>query len=148
MKRKSRPHITLKELKASTVAGLNAAAIRELEQPAKKKNWVQLPGEKCPQAQWMWAQLAAWSLYTGIQVVDELRFSPVRRFRFDFALPEHKIGIEYEGLMSEKSGHTTIAGYTKDTEKYNLAAAEGWRVIRFTVKNYRTVITELKKLIG
>lgn len=120
--------------------------IRELEQPKKKTN-MPLPGEKCLQAQWMWGQLAAWSLHTGIHVVDELRFSPVRRFRFDFAVPDHKIGIEYEGLVSEKSGHTTLAGYTKDTEKYNLAISEGWRVIRFTVKNYRAVITELEKLI-
>ncbi|MBC9913145.1 hypothetical protein ICL55_22085 [Chitinophaga varians] len=96
----------------------------------------------------MWGQLAAWSLHTGIRVVDELRFSPSRRFRFDFAIPDHKIGIEYEGLMSEKSGHTTLAGYTKDTEKYNLATAEGWRVIRFTVNNYKTVIAELEKLVA
>lgn len=34
MKKRSKGHITLSELKASTVAGLNEAVIRELEQPA------------------------------------------------------------------------------------------------------------------
>lgn len=138
--KKSKGHMTLKELEESTVAGLNAEAIRALKGVKKKS-------EPVKPTQWMWGQLVAWSLQTGNIVVDEHRFSTERKFRFDFCVPHLKIGIEYEGLMSEKSGHTTLAGYTKDTEKYNLAAAEGWRVIRFTVKNYKKVIEELQKLV-
>lgn len=141
------PRMKLMELENSKVAGINKEVIAALKKPEKKKQKSPLPGERCHQAQWMWGQLVAWSLYTGIQVVDEHQFHPVRKFRFDFAVPAYKIGIEYEGLMSEKSGHTTLSGYTKDTEKYNLAVSEGWRVIRFTVKNYKTVITEVEKLI-
>jgi len=140
--------MTISQLENSKVAGINREAIAALKKPEKKKRESLLPGERCHQAQWMWGQLAAWSLSTGIQVVDEHKFSDGRKFRFDFAVPAHKIGIEYEGLMSEKSGHTTLSGYTKDTDKYNLATAEGWRVIRFTVKNYKTVISELEKLIN
>lgn len=140
--------MTLQDLEKSPAAMVNKEVIEALKKPEKKKRKSLLPQERCQQTQWMWGQLVAWSLYTGIQVVDEHKFNDERRFRFDFAVPSLKIGIEYEGLMSEKSGHTTLSGYTKDTEKYNLAAAEGWRVIRFTVKNYKTVISELEKLIG
>lgn len=65
---------------------------------------------------------------------EEYRFHPVRLFRFDFALPHLKIAIEVEGGVfgRAKSRHTTGSGYTRDCVKYNLAAAEGWRVLRFT----------------
>jgi len=47
--------------------------------------------------------------------------------------------------MSEKSRHTSISGYTKDTEKYNLAGSCGWQVRRFTALNYKDLLTELNK---
>lgn len=78
--------------------------------------------------------------------VQELQFSNTRKFRFDWAVPSLKIAIEYEGLMSEKSGHTTIHGYTKDCIKYNLAALEGWKVLRYTALNYQEMPTDLKNL--
>ena len=42
---------------------------------------------------------------------------------------------EYEGIMSEKSRHTNILGYSKDAEKYNLAQSLGWKVFRYTAIN-------------
>jgi len=83
---------------------------------------------------------------------EEHRFHPVRRFKFDIALVEYKIAIEYEGLNSVKSGHTTALGYTKDCIKYNLATLCGWRVLRYTAiednyKNMMRDIIDLKKLI-
>lgn len=91
-----------------------------------------------------------WWLYAiyGDLVVTELRFDKKRRFRFDIAIPDAKIGIEYEGLNSEKSGHTTLVGYTSDTEKYNLAAEQGWRVYRYTVVNYKNVINDIEKVLN
>jgi hypothetical protein len=83
----------------------------------------------------------------GIDFVIEYRFHDDRKFRFDFAIPELKIAIEYEGLLSEKSGHTTLGGYTSDCEKYNLAVTEGWRLLRYTAINYRDFITDIQKLI-
>jgi very-short-patch-repair endonuclease len=64
--------------------------------------------------------------------VQEYKFMEKRRFRFDFAYPVQKIAIEIEGGLYGKSRHTSIDGYTKDCDKYNLAALEGWRVFRFT----------------
>ena len=78
------------------------------------------------------------------EYVEELQFHDVRQFRFDWAIPQWKLAIEYEGLMSKKSGHTTIGGYTKDCIKYNLAQLEGWKVLRYTAKNYQQLSNDLK----
>ena len=79
--------------------------------------------------------------------VEELEFHPSRKWRFDWAIPSLKIAIEYEGIFSKKSGHTTISGYTKDCEKYNAAQILGWKVLRYTAKNYQGLGNDLKKLI-
>ncbi len=68
---------------------------------------------------------------------SEYRFHGERMWRFDLAIVDRKIGIEYEGLVSQKSGHTTLTGYTGNCEKYNQAQLDGWRVFRFTVLNYK-----------
>lgn len=81
----------------------------------------------------------------GIEFVTEEEFSDERRFRFDIAILDKRIGIEYEGLMSKKSRHTTISGFTRDTTKYNLAQSEGWKVYRYTCKNYKEFENDLKK---
>lgn len=78
-----------------------------------------------------------------VPFVEELVFLKGRRFRFDFAIPDHKIGIEYEGINSHKSRHTSITGYTKDTEKYNLAVCNGWKVLRYTALNYTDMRRDL-----
>lgn len=78
------------------------------------------------------------------EYVDELQFHHKRKFRFDWAIPEWKIAIEYEGIFSKKSGHTTVSGYTKDCEKYNLATLEGWKILRYTAKNYKELGNDLR----
>jgi len=83
-----------------------------------------------------------------VPMVKEYKFLPNRRFKFDFALIHHKIAIEYEGLVSEKSRHTTITGYTRDTEKYNLALLNGWRVLRYTALNYQNLRSDVLKLLA
>ena len=79
--------------------------------------------------------------------VEELEFHPNRKFRFDWAIPDLMIAIEYEGIFSKKSGHTTISGYTKDCEKYNSAQLLGWKVLRYTAKNYKNLHQDLKNLL-
>ena len=82
----------------------------------------------------------------GKPYVAEYSFHPERKWRFDFAIPEMKIAIEYEGLMSEKSRHTTITGFTNDSEKYNAAQILGWRVLRYTALNYMSLGEDLNNL--
>jgi hypothetical protein len=81
------------------------------------------------------------------EYVEELQFHQERKFRFDWAIPELMIAIEYEGVFSKKSRHTTVKGYTNDCEKYNLATLEGWRILRYTAKNYHNLGSDLKKML-
>ena len=75
-----------------------------------------------------------------IPFVTEYKFMEERKFRFDVAIPEKKIAIEYEGLnVGAKSRHTTNVGYSGDCLKYNLAIVNGWKVLRFTAYNYEEV---------
>lgn len=78
----------------------------------------------------------------GISFAKEHRFCQ-RMYRFDIAIIDRKIAIEYEGLMSAKSRHTTPVGFTEDCNKYNLAQSLGWKVYRFTALNYKQFSIEL-----
>lgn len=85
-------------------------------------------------------------------VQSEFRFHPARRWRFDWAIPELMLAIELEGVGG-LSRHTTIAGYTRDCEKYTTAAALGWCVFRFTqrqamAKNFQGTLDALLGLRG
>lgn len=82
-----------------------------------------------------------------IEFITEHRFHKVRRFRFDIAVPSMMMAIEYEGLFSKKSGHTTIDGYVSDCEKYNLAQLEGWTVLRYTAKTYEEFVNDLEFIL-
>lgn len=79
--------------------------------------------------------------------VAEFKFSKDRKFRADFAIQEYMILIEYEGIRSKKSRHTSITGYSKDCEKYNLATTLGYSVLRYTALNYKNVWDDLAKMI-
>lgn len=67
-----------------------------------------------------------------LHVEREYRFDAVRKFRFDFAIPEHKLGIEIDGGIFGKGGHSTPLGIVRDMTKQNCAVMNGWWVLRFT----------------
>lgn len=86
----------------------------------------------------------------GYRFEQEFRFHPTRKWRFDIAFPGQKIAIEYEGIKVAKDGksrHTTLCGYTADAEKYNAAQSLGWKVLRYTAKNWGNVLDDLKGLL-
>lgn len=85
--------------------------------------------------------------HSGLKFVSEFQFDEVRKFRFDWAVPDLMIAIEYEGIFSEKSGHTTLSGYKKDIDKYNLAVKKGWKLLRYAAHNYLEIEDDLKALI-
>jgi hypothetical protein len=79
------------------------------------------------------------TFYRRLEIPDplaEYHFSGSRAWRFDFAWPDLKLAVEIEGVFykgaGRKSRHTTGAGYSDDCEKYNAAALDGWKVLRFT----------------
>ena len=75
----------------------------------------------------------------------EYQFSAPRKFRFDYAvycnsfpasasLFGFKLAIEIDGGIWTGGRHTRGLGFQRDMEKLNLAAIEGWSVLRFTPK--------------
>lgn len=137
--------ITLADLQKSKVAGINQAAFDEVKKPEKKKGGA-FPKGPCLQVQWMWSNLAWWSLANGIEVMREHQFHEVRRWRFDFFIANLNCGIEYEGIFSDKSRHTSRAGFSGDVEKYREAAKMGITVFRYTAKDYKNVIKDINLL--
>ena len=81
------------------------------------------------------------------EFITEHQFDHKRKYRFDWALLDLKIGIEYEGIFSKKSRHTTAKGFSEDCNKYNLAIQNGWRVLRYTALNYKNLENDLLKII-
>jgi very-short-patch-repair endonuclease len=67
-----------------------------------------------------------------LKLEEELRFHPVRRWRFDFAHIEALVAIEIEGGTWVGGRHTRPAGFHKDCEKYNEATLCGWTIFRLT----------------
>lgn len=52
-----------------------------------------------------------------------------RRWRFDWAWPEHKIALEVQGGLFVQGRHSRGAALLQEHEKLNAAAALGWRVL-------------------
>lgn len=78
---------------------------------------------------------------TGCECVREYRFHATRRWRFDYAIPAHKIAIEVEGGVYTNGRHTRPTGFLGDMEKYNTATLYGWRLFRTTPKDLITTKT-------
>lgn len=70
----------------------------------------------------------------GWQFEREYRFSPPRKWKFDFViLPiERKIAVEVEGGTWSGGRHVRGKTYALDLEKYNAASKAGWVVLRYT----------------
>lgn len=77
-------------------------------------------------------------------------FLPIKghQFRADFYIPSLDLLIEFEGVNSKKSRHTTLLGYTKDCEKYNLMSLAGYKLIRYTIINIHNVEADILALIN
>lgn len=70
--------------------------------------------------------------------MKEMRFHPKRMWRFDYAIPEHRIAIEIDGGVWKYGRHNRPKGYIADMEKFNEAAAMGWLVLKFTPEQQMT----------
>lgn len=83
------------------------------------------------------------------ECVKEFKFHPVRKWRFDYAIPEHKIALEVEGGVWTGGRHTSSVGFLNDMEKYNTATLMGWRVLRTTPEDLykRKTLDMLKKAV-
>jgi very-short-patch-repair endonuclease len=66
------------------------------------------------------------------QLITEYRFHWQRKWRFDIAFVKEQVAVEVEGGVYQYGRHNRASGYLKDIDKYNTAAALGWRLLRFT----------------
>lgn len=78
----------------------------------------------------------------------EYQFTKKRKFRFDWFIPCLNLALEYEGIMGDKSRHTTVTGYTGDINKYNLALTLGFKVLRYNALNYQNAYSDIEKIIN
>lgn len=147
---------TLNDIKKSPVAHLNQHLTEKSYVKSQNSNGIASKSGKksdvkihkpSPQKEWLELNLQYWANDRCVELVTEYKFHDVRKWRFDWAFPSLKVAVEYEGLFSKKSRHTTIKGYQGDIEKYNAATILGWQIIRVTAKDYKTVIQQLNELI-
>lgn len=74
----------------------------------------------------------------------EVQFNKKRKWRIDFAWPDHKLALEVEGGVFSGGRHTRGKGFMKDMEKYNELTRMGWRLIRTTPTDlYKTGTIDL-----
>lgn len=70
--------------------------------------------------------------------VRQFQFHPVRKWRSDFAFPDHKLLIEVDGGEWVNGAHNRGAGRAGDNEKDHAAIAMGYRVLHFTGSQVRS----------
>lgn len=70
----------------------------------------------------------------GIKYEREYRFHPTRKWRFDFAIPEHKIAVEVQGGIYIHGRHNRGIYLESEYEKMCQAAILGWAVMPVTSK--------------
>jgi hypothetical protein len=70
-----------------------------------------------------------WGLhFPEISLSPEYRFTPPRKFRFDFAHLESKVAVELQGAIFTGGRHSRGSGLINEHIKCNLAAQQGWRI--------------------
>jgi len=80
--------------------------------------------------------LKAAGLDDGLE--EQVRFDPVRRWRFDFAWPAERLAVEVDGGLWIRGRHSRPIGQRADMEKRNEAVLAGWRVLRVTREHLRS----------
>jgi very-short-patch-repair endonuclease len=79
----------------------------------------------------------------GLEFKKEVRFHPVRKFRFDYQIfsksePDLLLALEIDGGNWKGGRHTSGQGFETDHVKFNLALMHGWKVLRYTASQVRT----------
>jgi hypothetical protein len=87
----------------------------------------------------------------NLTLAQEFRFDTSRRWKSDFYILEFNCLIEFEGMggnhWSGIGGHQTLTGYTANCEKYNRASLMGFKLLRYTAKNSKDLLNDLKTLL-
>ena len=82
------------------------------------------------------------------RLMPEYRFLPGRRYRIDYAFPDQKVAIEFDGYRSHG---ISLEGFREGLRRQNLLVLEGWRVLRYTVTDLREparILIEIQTLLA
>jgi very-short-patch-repair endonuclease len=143
--RKSHLIFTIAQLQALEKRGMRVNWPKDLLDQQGKPKRIK---KKCPYKERMLRQLImVLSDYPELELKKEHHFAKPKQYRFDFAIPAVKIAVEYEGIFSPISRHTSKTGFVGDAEKYNLATAMGWRVLRYTANTVDNLKSEIEKCL-
>ncbi len=97
---------------------------------------------------WIGWNLLYWANERTLQLEEEYKFHPERKWRFDYAIPSLKIAVEFNGGVFMTNGdHNSIKGITRDYDKINTAQGMGWRVIQLNAVNYKGLIFQLNQCL-
>jgi hypothetical protein len=122
----------------------------EVKKKNSHKKRINIP-QRSEEKDWLSWNLPFWCNEHSVTLETEYAFHPARKWKFDWAIPALKIAVEYEGIFKKDksvTGHNSIGGVMRDIEKYNQAQLLGWRVIRVTANNYRTVHEQLNSYVA
>ena len=86
--------------------------------------------------------LQYWTMLGGPLLVQEHKFHPTRKWRFDFAHLVTKNAFEIEGGVWTGGRHTSGVGFTKDAEKYIEAQFAEWTIWRLTTDQITAPLIE------
>lgn len=80
-------------------------------------------------------------------VESQYRFHPKRRWRFDFAIPFHKIAIEINGGVWSNGRHSRGSGLVKEYEKMRAAAVLHWYVFAYDTKSIHLIDEDISRFL-
>lgn len=94
------------------------------------------------------AQISLFCVVYKMCLLEEQRFHPERKWRFDFVVVGRGKAqpLEYEGIFNGESRHTHQSSYTEDVEKYNEATMAGIPPLRYTARTVQNVFRDLEKM--
>lgn len=70
-----------------------------------------------------------------------------RKWRFDFADIERRVGIELNGAVFTGGRHIRGAGSLGDYEKLNAAVCQGWRVLQYGSSHFERFVGDYKAIV-
>ena len=71
----------------------------------------------------------------------EVQFHPTRKWRWDYAWPQHTLALEVQGGVWSGGSHGRGSGIVRDMEKYSAGAVLGWRLLLVEPKQLPTLGT-------
>lgn len=126
-----------------TPAGQRPENARHFAKPEKGNKRIEKVSKE---KEWLLLNLTKFCNDRALTLETEYKFFEYRKWQSDYYVSALRCLIEYEGLVSTKSRHTTITGYTGDAEKYSKASELGFIVLRYTALNYQNVIADLTRI--